>query len=367
MLTPLMVSTAAVAADASASVLGPEGTRLQGEARLEEGRIHVDRAAVPLDHLIALDAPGAIAGWVDQGVVLLDGQVIRGIPRALKADVLEFASDLLGPLSLPLAQVSAVIFTPVRTAEVGDAPAGFAGVMLINGDRVKGVPSSLTDRAVGIDNGRKVVQVPRARVRLLALHPIAAPETSRQCVRLGNGDRLAGVLGTLDGEQVSIANALGSFSLPAREVRALWSEGGPLVPLERIAPAAVADTPQFSEHFPVAVDHAHGEWLIAGGRRYEHGIASHATERLTYDIGGAYSTFVAEAGLAPGPGSAVMKVVVDGKTAFDSGPIAPGDAPRPVRVSVAGAQRVDLVVEAGPDGDAVGDYAIWGWPMLVKP
>jgi hypothetical protein len=356
-----LLAPALAAAEAGSSLLDADGKRLHGQARLDGGALRVEDGACPLERVVAFEAPGAIDGWMDQGVVLVDGEVIRGVPRALQQGTLEFVSDLLGPLSLPVAQVAAVVLSPVRTVDAGAPPAGFAGLVLANGDRLSGAPAFINERTVGLDTGKKVAQVRRERARLLVLHPLAIPDAARQVARLANGDRIAGVCGALAADRFTITNALGTWTLPTRVLRSLASDGGALVPLERLALKAEGGT------FPVVVDGAHGDWLVAGGHRYERGIASHAPETLSFDLGGAYAAFVAEAALAAGPGAAVMKVVVDGKVAFDSRVISGADAARPVRVPLAGARELRLVVEAGPDGVTVGDRGVWGWPTLVRP
>jgi hypothetical protein len=361
LLIAALFAPALAAAEAGPSLLAIDGKRLHGQPRLDGGSLRVDDGAAPLEHVVAFEAPGAVDGWMDQGVVLVDGQVIRGVPRALQQGTIDFASDLLGPMSLPSAQVAAVVLSPVRTVDAGAPPTGFTGLILANGDRVSGAASFINERTVGVDTGRKVAQVPRARARLLVLHPLAIPENARQVVRLANGDRIVGTCGKLAGDGFAITNALGAWTLPTRDLRSLASEGGALVPLERLPFRAEGWA------FPIAVDGMCGEWLAAGGRRYERGIASHAPETLSITLDGTYASFVGEAALAAGPGTAVMKVVVDGKVAFDSGALTAADAPRPLRVPLGGARELRLVVEAGPDGVTVGDRGVWGWPTLVRP
>ncbi len=358
-----------VAAPEVSSLLTADGKRVTGTPKLASGKLSLgDDAGVAVDRVIALDCPGDLAGWFDIGVVFANGDVLHGVPRSLQDGKIDFACDVLGPLKLSSADVAAIIFSPIHSCDALASQGDFAGVVLANGDRVKGVPAFVNEQNVGLDTGRKVLQMPRERIRMLVLRPPmpAIGERTRQVVWLANGDRLGGTLSSLSGDGFTLDGPHGVLKLPAASLRAMWSEGGVLTPLDSLTPASVVETPQFDAHVGISIDRGPDGWLSIGGRRYARAIACHATSTCSYDLAGKYSSFVAEVGLASGPGSAVLKVVVDGKTAFDSGAVTSADKPRALCVSVASARELRLVVEAGADGDAVGDRAVWGWPTLIR-
>ncbi|MFO0974094.1 MAG: NPCBM/NEW2 domain-containing protein [Phycisphaerae bacterium] len=90
--------------------------------------------------------------------------------------------------------------------------------------------------------------------------------------------------------------------------------------------------------------------------------------RLTYDLNEPFQRFDAVVGLdaADAPaGCAIFRVLVDDKPAFDSGPIRAADPPRDLSVPLAGARRLAIVLDFGPDLD-LGDRGVWGQARLVR-
>ncbi len=109
--------------------------------------------------------------------------------------------------------------------------------------------------------------------------------------------------------------------------------------------------------------------LSIAGRVFDKGLGVHSLTRLTYDIEGAYETFVATIGIddAVRPlGSVVFKVSGDGRELFDSGKVRGTDEPRDIRVGVAGIKSLTLTVDYGQGLD-VSDHADWGGARLLRP
>ncbi|MFF2370484.1 NPCBM/NEW2 domain-containing protein [Agromyces sp. NPDC058110] len=92
---------------------------------------------------------------------------------------------------------------------------------------------------------------------------------------------------------------------------------------------------------------------------YEKGLGVHALSKITYYVGGSCSAFTSEVGLESGfAGNVIFKVDVDGVNRFQSRTFTPGFAPEAVNVDLAGAQYVDLLVEA--PGGINGAHGVWG-------
>ncbi len=115
--------------------------------------------------------------------------------------------------------------------------------------------------------------------------------------------------------------------------------------------------------------------LAIAGRRFDSGLGVHSRTELTYEIGGAYETFVVTIGLddAVRPRGSVVFRVLGGKTSgqastvlFDSGVVTGADPPRDVIVDVSGITLLTLVVDYGNDLD-LADAAVWGDARLLKP
>lgn len=103
-------------------------------------------------------------------------------------------------------------------------------------------------------------------------------------------------------------------------------------------------------------------------RQYRRGLGTHAPAETLIDLNGQYLAFEAEVGVQPQPyqrGSVVFQVFVDGEKRFDSGVMREQDEARPVRVAVAGAEELRLVVTDAGDG-IHSDCAHWANARLVR-
>ena len=104
-------------------------------------------------------------------------------------------------------------------------------------------------------------------------------------------------------------------------------------------------------------------------KEYAHGLGHHANGEIVFDLDGKYKTFHTEVGLqwldGKGPGSVVFQIFVDGKKVFDSGVVRENDPPRPVTVSVEGADELRLVASDAGDG-ITSDCADWADARLVR-
>lgn len=105
------------------------------------------------------------------------------------------------------------------------------------------------------------------------------------------------------------------------------------------------------------------------GRRFDRGIGVHARSILEYSLNGAFVVFAASIGIddAVRPrGNVVFKVVGDGRTLFESGPVTGHEPVRDVLVDVTGITTLSLEVETGEQLD-LSDHANWGDARLIKP
>ena len=97
-------------------------------------------------------------------------------------------------------------------------------------------------------------------------------------------------------------------------------------------------------------------------KEYQHGLGHHASGEIVVDLAGQFQTFQAEVGIQWQGGqdqaSVIFRVLVDDKKVFDSGVMREGDAPRPIKISVAGADELTLVADDAGDGITC-DCANW--------
>ena len=104
-------------------------------------------------------------------------------------------------------------------------------------------------------------------------------------------------------------------------------------------------------------------------KEYARGLGIMPTARSSSILSGQFKTFEAEVGVqwsdGKSPGSVVFQVFVDGKKVFDSGVMRENDPPRPVTVSVEGADELRLVVNDAGDG-ITADCADWADARLTR-
>jgi len=110
-----------------------------------------------------------------------------------------------------------------------------------------------------------------------------------------------------------------------------------------------------------------GTPMVMGSQVYRRGIGTHAVSRITYDIGGKYSTFAATIGCDQevSGNSLVFAVEGDGRELYRSPLMRVRSAPIPIRVDIRGVRRLTLVVTDGGDGIGA-DHADWADAVLLR-
>ena len=155
-------------------------------------------------------------------------------------------------------------------------------------------------------------------------------------------------------------------------------------PLLVSAGCALAQSPEFISDHPELVLSATQDWgvlgydtaahapdqpgapLRIGEKDFAKGLGHHANGVITLLTDGYYESFDAEVGLQPCTGGSVnFRVFVDDQLKFTSGTLRSGEAPKPVHVSLAGAQEVRLEAKAAGDGISC-DMANWAEAGLTS-
>lgn len=110
-----------------------------------------------------------------------------------------------------------------------------------------------------------------------------------------------------------------------------------------------------------------GYFLNLGGAYLDKGLYAHSPSKYLFALGKQWTSFEATAGIQDGDApirNATFVIKGDGKELYRSGLLNSGKA-EPVKISVAGVETLELVVEKGkgPNGHA---WAVWGLPKLIK-
>jgi len=111
-----------------------------------------------------------------------------------------------------------------------------------------------------------------------------------------------------------------------------------------------------------------GKPLLLGGKRFEHGLGTHANSVFRIALGGKAERFTATVGVddeVGKQGSVVFKVTGDGKTLWESGVLHGGDPAKDVSVALDGVKK--LVLSAGAAGDSINfGHANWADAKLLR-
>jgi len=112
---------------------------------------------------------------------------------------------------------------------------------------------------------------------------------------------------------------------------------------------------------PQADKSVSGGPLAIGGRKFAHGVGTHAVGEFALDLHGTARHFSAWVGVdddASPPGSVTFQLVGDGKVLWESGIMRAGVPAREVDVDLQGIQRLTLQVGDAGDGNGM-DHADW--------
>ena len=108
--------------------------------------------------------------------------------------------------------------------------------------------------------------------------------------------------------------------------------------------------------------------ITIGGATYQHGLGVTSNTELWYDLGGAATRLQAVGAIDDsrknGQGSVTFEVWLDGKLAFNSGPVKSGEPAKPIDISLTGARQMVLLVGDAGDGNR-DDDADWAGAVVI--
>ena len=313
-------------------------------------------------------------------VVLADGSLLVATVPRMAAMMVEVEPDLLEPKGqavcrLPVGQAAGVVFRlPGEQTErdrlldrLHRQPPEEDLLLLLNGDELRGRLETIEEKTLRFVGPLGPIAIDISRIRAVQfrrlLPPASGPEGVRIWVGLRDGTLLLAQHLTVQDAQAELTLPAGvSFQTDRDNLVFLQPIGNQVVYLSDLAPKHYQFEPFFEMHWPWERDRSvTGNWLRSGGHRYLKGLGVHSKASLTYDLQGRYSRLEAELALddaSGGQGSAVFRVLADGKEIYQSDPICGGDPPRSIRLDMAKVRQLELVVDYGPRGDQM-DRANW--------
>lgn len=315
-------------------------------------------------------------------VVLANGGVIAADVLAVADGRLSLGSLAFEEFELRLSQVRAILFRPPADLTRRDAWIAAATetehdadrLLLANGDVLRGRLLAIEDGMITFDAGSgPLPAIDAQRVAAVAFNPAvlrtAEPAGLYAWVGFTDGTRLLATSVVLDEQHVQVQAAGHTFQTHPGRLCWLQPLGGRVVYLSDLEPVGYRHIPFLSLTWPYRRDaNVLGRPLRVNGQWYAKGIGMHSRSRLTYVLDGNYTEFATEVALdeAAGPeGSAVCYVFVGRELKYRSPELLPGAPPVAVRVDVADAQSLTLVVDFAARGDAQ-DHVDWLNARLIR-
>ena len=199
--------------------------------------------------------------------------------------------------------------------------------------------------------------------------PAASAPAGPVSFSLSGKRRFTASIRSADATSIDVdAGPLGRLAIAWPQISGIAVRSDRVVYLSDLEPVTIDHRSIYDASWPPKMDRSvTGGPMVIAGREFDRGVGAHAPTTLTYDLGGAYDSFVSMIGIddAAGPrGRAVFRVICDGRVAFESSPIGHGPA-ESVRVSLAGVKKMTLDVDPGPDLE-ISDHCDWAGARLIR-
>jgi hypothetical protein len=313
-------------------------------------------------------------------VVMADGGLIAADPSAsaiVQSDqeTVTFDSKSFSRLSMPVELLAGIVFHPpagrrdrdVLLDRVLGAKGNADRLILENGDELSGSIDSIARNRIVLRSETGPANVEIGQIVALVLNPSLRKKAEKPPLwawaGFTDGSRLpVRQLADASGLLTAVMLLGPTCKTVPQNLAAIQPLGGRATYLSDLEPAEYQQTPFLDIAWPYRSDrNATGGFLRCGGRLYLKGLGVHGKSRLTYVLDGRPARFDAELGVddeAAGRGSALFRVLLDGREKYSGKTVRGGDPPVPISIDVTGGKRLDLIVEYA-DGADVLDHADW--------
>ena len=344
-----------------------------------------DERIIPIDRLVKLTREGATApSSFGRGIILLSrgdrlAHCIVGVASETGLMVQSFS---LGKVSVPFDALVGVILEPPTDIDAAAAleskvrkePHAAERLWLANGDKIDGLFAGMTDKQVLFQPPNGQIALPKEGVVALGFDPAMAvdqiPEGPYYEWLLVDGSRFG-----LSSTRVERGQVVGKtrfdveVRFPVGEVSRVRTLGASVAYLgDREADRAIYEPYLGPTRAYLRNASVLGGSLRLGGQVFDRGLGTQSRTLLAYRLESQAKRFQATIGLddAAGPlGNVVFKVLIDGKTRFESPAMGAGDAPKTVDIDLSGGKVLILITEFGERGD-VQDSGDWAEARIIR-
>ncbi|WP_165250343.1 NPCBM/NEW2 domain-containing protein [Paludisphaera soli] len=335
------------------------------------------------DPKLAVDEKAEVVESPDAWVHLEGDEKLFGKFGGVSADALRLTTPWKDELKIPLSRIAGVQLSP---ADRKETPESFARRLKARGSEDLLLAQSKAGEVVpvagvleAVEDGRlrflyqgksRSLAVKQVEGFVLASRPSPAVDDLRSTFLLPGGVAVSGRWKSIDPAVWKVEAPWGEeLKLPAADVQEVRFRGGKMTYLSDLNPSRVEETPFFGRKSPWRRDVGlTGGKLKMNGRIHERGVAVHSRCILTYDLEGRYDTFEALLGFddeARGKGRVACRVLADDQELYAEPDLRADAPPVPLKLRVAGASQLKLVVDFGAGQDA-GDRVIWADARLFR-
>lgn len=348
-----------------ASLVTLSGHTFTGSPVMSGAGITVDGHTIPFSRLVCFQTNSHIPLFIQHGVLLSNGSLLRGVVSGMTPAAFTFQSDLFSTMTIPAANLRGVLYFTNVTAIHQLAHSGPAAI-LKNGTHLNGKVVWMDASAVGFEYSSSILKIANDRLQCLIFHPPSPIESAktRTLIRLKNGDLW--VVHSLTITATSLVAQ--SRRIPWAAVAAIWTQGPDVMPITmvpRILNGAIkhnAGALDVNFHAPIYFNRLRNRFLSVHGQYFESGIACRPGAILEYKTGSEWKIFVAAVGVR-GHLPVNIKVVGDGKVLLRR-LVNPG-RPQWIRVLLRGAKVLQLQTLPG-SANLLTPRVIWGDAFVIK-
>lgn len=250
-------------------------------------------------------------------------------------------------------------------------------VSLKSGDSLVGELLGLSDDRLQIETSAGARSVATGEVAGIRLNPdLLSPIRQGGAATIQTTHRetltAAKLTPELDGE-LRVTTVWGAdVTIPMSAITAIDWNHASLVRLSSVAPQQAVVQPYLGKKTAIVWRRNQsitGKPLTHKSERFAHGIGTTSRSEIVWSLEGMNgAAFHTQFGIddAGATGTAIFRVLVDGKEHFSSGPVRSGQAVRTTpAIPVGDAKTLSLIVEFGPRGD-IHDFANWLNPVVVR-
>jgi hypothetical protein len=333
-----------------------------------------DEKTVSFDQFLDITRPQIGAQTTGKFILYLaGGDQIGGEPVSIKGNDLIWNSPLLGELSLPMKQLTAMIRPD---AAIPDSRRREDVVTLSNGDTLRGIIGGLADGKLAIQTEAGNSEAPITAIGEITFAATtgASPVAAGFRVRFDEGSSIVASSVVVNGDQIELTLVKGGVhAVDLARVTSIEQVNGPISWLSSRTPTEDLFVPFIGSprNGAARMDRNwNGEDPIRfGAQQFAHGIGVHSFSRLSWNLDGAYEAFRTRYAIDAREGNAkadvTVRILLDGKPVYEKAHVRAGTLSPVVIENLDGAKKLTLEVDYGDNMDTQ-DRLNWIEPALLK-